>query len=346
MPIPCIASRLSRVEFSHQPMNLSLGAVEVRHSGRRRFAQPADRRHRGHGLTDRSARLRRNRAQHGGAEQDRLLRFGDGNGQAGRIRHDLADQRTSSGAAADHHHVAFDAVRSKGFHDIGKAIGKPAEPGHEQPLHRADVDVEIHPCDDRARIGIGERRSVAEKLGQNVDVTRKQRRLAQACRARDDAPLEKFQNFHAGGMRRRDGLVIRRMGSDEMIDRRTGGGLTAFVEPEARNHSRIIGTPDAGNEARLRRRRHDAGRGPHDVSKATAHIDRLTRLPAPADRADAAGVSVDQRSADRRSLEQAEIVRGGFRSGRRPAACRARRSRLPILAYSSEARSPRPMRSK
>jgi len=34
--------------------------------------------------------------------------------------------------------------------------------------------------------------------------------------------------------RRCDGLVIRRMGLDEMIDRRTRGGLAAFVEPEPR----------------------------------------------------------------------------------------------------------------
>ena len=107
------------------------------------------------------------------------------------------------------------------------------------------------PATTARAVGIGEGRSVAEKLGQHVNVAGKQRRLPQACRARDDAPLEKFQNFHAGGMRRRDGLVIRGMGSDEMIDGRAGGGLTAFVEPEPGNHSRIIGTPDARDEARL-----------------------------------------------------------------------------------------------
>src|SRR6266481_3455699 len=74
----------------------------------------------------------------------------------------------------------------------------------------------------------------------------------------------------------------------------------------------MIGTPDTGHEAWLTRRCHDAGRGPHDVSKATTHIDLFTRFSLPADRADAAGVSVDQRGADRRSLEQAEIARGGF----------------------------------
>ena len=166
-------------------------------------------------------------------------------------------------------------MRSKSFDDIRKTIGKPAQPSHEQPLHRAEVGVEIHPCDHRTGVGIGEGRSVAEKFGQNVDVTGTQCRLTQAFRARDDAPLEKFQDFHAGSMRHRDRLVIRRMGPDEMIDGRAGGGLSALVEPESRNHPRIIGPPDTGYEAGLGRCRHDAGRGSHDVGKAAAHIDPL-----------------------------------------------------------------------
>src|SRR4051794_15732332 len=38
----CIAA--VRIEFPHQPVNLSLGPVEVHHCGRRRLAQPTDRR--------------------------------------------------------------------------------------------------------------------------------------------------------------------------------------------------------------------------------------------------------------------------------------------------------------
>src|SRR5207253_1628836 len=55
------------------------------------------------------------------------------------------------------------------------------------------------------------------------------------------------------------------------------------------------------------------GRRPHDVSEAAAHIDRCFRPAAPPDRAHAAGVGVDQRGADRRSLTQAEIARSGSR---------------------------------
>src|SRR6476660_8998226 len=107
-------------------------------------------------------------------------------------------------------------------------------------------------------------------------------------------------------MRGRDGLVIGRMGPDEVIDGRTGGRLSAFVEPEPGHHSRIVRTPDARHEARFWRCRHDAGRGSHDVGKTTVHIDRLTGLPPPADRAYASGVRVDQRRSNRRTLEEAE----------------------------------------
>src|SRR4051794_17187186 len=72
----------------------------------------------------------------------------------------------------------------------------------------------------------------------------------------------------------------------------------------------MIRTPDARDEARFGRGGHDAGRGPHDVGEAAAHIDRLTRFRAASDRAHAAGVSIDQRRADRRSRDQAEVARG------------------------------------
>ena len=126
--------------------------------------------------------------------------------------------------------------------------------------------------------------------------------------ARDDAPLEKFQNLHAAGTRRRDGLVVGRVRPDEMIDRRACRGLAAFVEPESGNHARIVGTPDARNEARLGRRRHDAGRGSHDVGEPAAHIDRTARL-----------------SRVRRSCRR--LRRGRRSATRRPACPRADRNR-------------------
>src|ERR1700682_5552935 len=79
------------VQSSHQSMDLSLGPVEVGHSGRRRFAPATDRRHRGHDLADRSVSGAGDCTQHRSSEQDRFLRLWNCNGQARRIRHDLAD---------------------------------------------------------------------------------------------------------------------------------------------------------------------------------------------------------------------------------------------------------------
>src|SRR4030081_3768606 len=97
-----------------------------------------------------------------------------------------------------------------------------------------------------------------------------------------------------------------------MIDGRAGGGLATFVEPESRNHPRIVGTPDARDETRFGRCRHDAGRSSHDVGKAAAYIDWLARLVASSGPAPAPRASVDQRRADRCALKQAEIMRGRF----------------------------------
>jgi len=57
--------------------------------------------------------------------------------------------------------------------------------------------------------------------------------------------FEEFRNLHTGRMRDGDSLAIGGMRFDEVIDRRTGRRLTTFVEPEAWNHPRIIGSPDA-----------------------------------------------------------------------------------------------------
>ena len=149
-----------------------------------------------------------------------------------------------------------------------------------------------------------------------MDIARQQRSLAGPGEARDDAPLEIVQHLEACGARRLDGLFIGGMRSDQMIDRSPGRGLAALVQPEAGHHARVIGPPHARHEARLGRRRHDARRGSHDVGEAIADIDRPAGLRPPADRADAAGVGVDQRRADGRALDEPEILGGGFRQAR------------------------------
>ena len=98
-----------------------------------------------------------------------------------------------------------------------------------------------------------------------------------------------------------------------MIDRGPRRGLAALVQPQPGHHARVIRSPDARHEAGLLRRRHDAGRGSHDVGEPPADLDRVAGFRAPADRADAAGMGVDQRRADGRALEQPKLMGGGLR---------------------------------
>ena len=301
------------VELAHQPMDAAFGSVEVRHVAPGRRARPADRRHRGHGLADRAVGPGRDGAQHGGAQQHRFLRFGERNGEAGRVRHDLAYQGAPRSAAADHHQLALDAVRAQGIDDVGQAIGQAAEAGDEQPFHGGDIDVEIEARDDGARIRIGMGRAIAQKFGQHVDVARQPRGVAGMGEARHDAALEIVQQLETRGARGLDGLLVGRVRADQMIDRGPCRRLAALVQPEPGHHARVVRPPDAGHEAGLLRRRHDAGRRSHDVGEPPANLDRVAGFRAPADRADAAGMGVDQGRADRRALEQPEFAGGGRR---------------------------------
>src|SRR5260370_16784835 len=64
------------VQFPHQSVDLSLGPVEVLYSGRRRFAQAPDRRHRPHRLADPSVTTAAHPADPSTSTQHRLLCFG------------------------------------------------------------------------------------------------------------------------------------------------------------------------------------------------------------------------------------------------------------------------------
>src|SRR6266700_6877026 len=114
------------VQFPHQSVDLSLGPVEVLYSGRRRFAQAPDRRHRRHRLADRSVTTAGDRAEHSSSEQDGLLCFWERNLQPRGIRHDLADQSAAGRPAADHYQVAVDPVRPESVDDVRKPIGEAA----------------------------------------------------------------------------------------------------------------------------------------------------------------------------------------------------------------------------
>src|SRR5580704_1432224 len=71
------------VQFSHQAVNPPFGPVEIGHPGGRRFAQATDRRHRSHCLANRTVSAAGDGPEHGSAEQDRFLRLGNRDRQAG-----------------------------------------------------------------------------------------------------------------------------------------------------------------------------------------------------------------------------------------------------------------------
>ena len=93
------------------------------------------------------------------------------------------------------------------------------------------------------------------------------------------------------------------------------------------NHRREIRAPDARHEARRLGRRHDAGRSAHDIGEAIEHIDRRAVRALPADRADPAGMGVDQR-------RRRPACPAADRALRPPPACRPSPSAVPGSAIS------------
>ena len=148
-------------------------------------------------------------------------------------------------------------------------------------------------------------RTVAEKFGQHMDIARQSCRGAGASGARNDPSLQELDDIETFAARGATCLGMRRMRAKQMIDGGARRRLPALVQPESGHHAGIIRPPNAGYEARICRRRHDAGRRTHDVSQPIADIDGAARLETSADGADPACMRVDQGSADRRSRTQA-----------------------------------------
>ena len=96
---------------------------------------------------------------------------------------------------------------------------------------------------------------------------------------------------------------------DQMVDRRAGRRLSALVQPEAGEHGGIIGAPDPRNEFRLGGRRHGAGRCAEDIGELARGVGRRAAGAAPADRAQPAGMRIDQRGADRRAGAKPQFSR-------------------------------------
>jgi hypothetical protein len=200
----------------------------------------------------------------------------------------------------------------RGPHDVDhvrQPIGEAAQAGDEQPLEGLDAVVEIEPGDHRARIRIGIGRAIAEEFRQHMGVAGEPRRLRRMGDARHRALLQEIEQAEPGGLGRC--LCFRAGGvrAHQMVDAGAGGGLAALVQPEPRHHGGEIRPPDSGQEGRLGGGRHDAGRGAHDVGKAVLQIAVLAAGNSPANGADAAGMGVDQRGADRRAGLEAELAR-------------------------------------
>ena len=238
-------------------------------------------------------------------------------------------------------------MRGKGLDHLGKPIGQPAEAGDEQPLHRANVGVEIEARDHRARVGVGIGRAVADEFGKHMDVAGEQRgSLAPPERAM----MRRSRKSMRSSPRRAPPRSLRRWPGCDL--RRWSIAAPAADWPpslsqKSGHHAGVIRTPHARHEARLARRRHDAGRRSHDVGEAIADIDSCRRI--------------------RRARRSRRCRRHGHRSGDAPTGVpggrpRSRRGRsggglrrarvpgatisVPIRAYVSLDEIARPMRSK
>ena len=112
------------------------------------------------------------------------------------------------------------------------------------------------------------------------------------------------------------------VGEDHVVDERSGGGLAAFGEPQARDHGREVGTPHAGDEPRLGRDRHVAGRGAADQRETAVEVGRLRGPPIERSpqQAQAAGVGVDDRHARPEYPAEGRALRRLPRSSPDPAA--------------------------
>ena len=109
----------------------------------------------------------------------------------------------------------------------------------------------------------------------------KRRRLREAARALHGQTGEHRRQRFAGACGAASALrALQRMHRQQVLDGRAGHRLAAFVEPRIRHHRREIGSPDAGHEDRLARRRHRAGRGAEDIGEAATR-DRPRRPTVP-----------------------------------------------------------------
>ena len=282
-------------------------------------------------------RSRRYGADHGRAQEHRFRRLGRLDRLAAHIGDDLADQRAPRRAAADDDRIELVTGPLELANNVGEAIGETAEAGDMKLLQARSVFAQVHPQDAPARPRIGQGRSAADEIRQDMQALGDQSRLRQTARAGHDVLLQRRQRTRSGALRQRG---ERRMRPQEMIDRGAERRLSAIDEPLIGSQRREMRSPYAVDELRLVRERHAARRGAEDQRQAPARIDRPPS-PARAQRARGARVGVDQPRADGSSRPQAHRGRG--LGGQTPAKRRARRRRMSanegVVVASEEAKT-------
>ncbi len=149
-----------------------------------------------------------------------------------------------------------------------------------------EIGHHMQPLRQRRREGDGGRQPLQLRIQPLID------RLARRARL--------LQHDRIGGM-----------GRHHMIDEAAGGRLPALAEPKAGDHRRVIRPPDARHEARLGGHRHVTTRRAADERQTAEKPGRIRPRVAHrrADHADAAGMSVDRRGADRNAGCQPKLFR-------------------------------------
>ncbi len=97
------------------------------------------------------------------------------------------------GAAADDDRIEIVAGPLELADDVGYAIGQAAEAGDIEFLQARRVFAQVHPHDAAARARVGQRRSAADEVGQDMQALGDQGRIRQAAGSRDDVLLERCE---------------------------------------------------------------------------------------------------------------------------------------------------------
>src|SRR5690606_36369612 len=118
-----------------------------------------------------------------------------------------------------------------------------------KPAQAVEGGIEGQPADDADRMRIGERRTVAMEIRQNVEPRREV--FAFGCPQFADPP-------GYARVKRPVRLAARPVPADDMVEQRAGGGLPGFRKPEIRQRYPVIRAPDSGKWSRIGRYCHHA----------------------------------------------------------------------------------------